>query len=163
MIIYLLSNIVCNLHSFFDLTYFWEVGQKYINIFVRFLVQMKTSESHSEINWPLVRTYWCTIIGFPWRNCLQVEESPFSHFCPIKTTQWRACLTNNSVKGVHTPPSDLFSQRIDVGLGLATLYVALKNKDVNVSNLEPGPKTKYIHTHLLELHTVPNLIYSVSL
>ena len=42
-----------NLHSFFDLTYFREVGQKYRNIFVRFLVQMKTSKSHIEINWPL--------------------------------------------------------------------------------------------------------------
>ena len=39
------------MHSFFDLTYFREVGQKYRNIFV--LVQMKTSKSHSEINWPL--------------------------------------------------------------------------------------------------------------
>ena len=42
------------MHSFFDLTYFREVGQKYRNIFVRFLVQMKTSKSHSEINWPLL-------------------------------------------------------------------------------------------------------------
>ena len=29
------------------------LGQKYRNIFVRFLVQMKTSKSHSEFNWPL--------------------------------------------------------------------------------------------------------------
>ena len=34
----------------FDLTYFREVGQKYRNIFVRLLVQMKTSKDHSEIN-----------------------------------------------------------------------------------------------------------------
>ena len=33
--------------------YLREVGQKYRNIFVRFLVQMKTSKSHSEINRPL--------------------------------------------------------------------------------------------------------------
>ena len=39
--------------SFFDLTCFREVGQKYRNIFFHFLVQMKTSKSHSEINWPL--------------------------------------------------------------------------------------------------------------
>ena len=37
----------------FDLIYFRGVGQKYRNIFVRFLVQMKTSKSHSEIIWPL--------------------------------------------------------------------------------------------------------------
>ena len=42
------------MHSFFDLTYFREVGQKYKNIFVRFLVQIKTSKSYFEINWPLV-------------------------------------------------------------------------------------------------------------
>ena len=48
---YLSSNmIIC---IFFDLAYYREVGQKYRNIFVRFLVQMKTSKSHSEINWPL--------------------------------------------------------------------------------------------------------------
>ena len=45
---YLSSN--NNLHSLFDLTYFREVGQKYRNIFVRVLVQMKTSKSLSEIN-----------------------------------------------------------------------------------------------------------------
>ena len=42
-----------NLHSFFDLTYFREVGQKHRNIFVRFLVERKTPKSHSEIKWPL--------------------------------------------------------------------------------------------------------------
>ena len=36
-----------------DLTYFRKVGQKYRNILVRFLVQMKKSKSHSEINRPL--------------------------------------------------------------------------------------------------------------
>ena len=36
--------------SFLDLTYFREVGQKYRNILVGLLVQMKTSKSHSEIN-----------------------------------------------------------------------------------------------------------------
>ena len=45
------------MHSFFDLTYFREVGQKYRNIFVRFLVQMKTSKSHFEIIWPLIMSY----------------------------------------------------------------------------------------------------------
>ena len=45
--------IIYNLHSFFDLTYSREVGQNYRNIFVGFLVQMKTSKSHFEINWPL--------------------------------------------------------------------------------------------------------------
>ena len=39
--------IICIL---FYLTCFREVGQKYKNIFVRFLAQMKTSKSHSEIN-----------------------------------------------------------------------------------------------------------------
>ena len=47
---YLISNTYDNLHSFFDLTYFRKVRQKYRNIFNRFLVQMKTSKSHCEIN-----------------------------------------------------------------------------------------------------------------
>ena len=42
-----------NLHSFFDLTHFWELGQKYKNIFVQIFVQMKTSKFAFEINWPL--------------------------------------------------------------------------------------------------------------
>ena len=57
----IISNIKFALF-FFYLTYFRERGQKYKNIFVRFLVQMKTSKSHSEINWPLgkntVRQTW---------------------------------------------------------------------------------------------------------
>ena len=44
------------MHSFFDLTHFRELGQKYKNIFLRFLVQMKTSKFAFEINWPLVLT-----------------------------------------------------------------------------------------------------------
>ena len=41
---YLSSNIIiCIL--FFYLTHFRELGQKYKNIFVRFLVQMKTSSA----------------------------------------------------------------------------------------------------------------------
>ena len=46
---YLSSVQYDNLHSFFDLTYFREVGQKHRNIFVRFLVERKTPKSHSEI------------------------------------------------------------------------------------------------------------------
>ena len=46
---YLSSNIII-FFPFFDLTYFREVGQKHRNIFVGFLIQMKTSENHSEIN-----------------------------------------------------------------------------------------------------------------
>ena len=38
---------------FFHLTQFRELGQKYRNIFVRFLVQMKTLNFAFEINWPL--------------------------------------------------------------------------------------------------------------
>ena len=41
---------------FFYLTHFRELGQKYKNIFVRFLVQMKTSKFAFEINWPLEST-----------------------------------------------------------------------------------------------------------
>ena len=40
-----------------------EVGQKYGNVFVRFLVQMKTSKSNSEINWPLA-TNWAMRVVF---------------------------------------------------------------------------------------------------
>ena len=39
---------------FFHLTHFRELGQKYKNIFVQFLVQMKTLNFAFEINWPLV-------------------------------------------------------------------------------------------------------------
>ena len=44
------------MQSFFGLTYFRQLGQKYRNIFVSFLVQMKTSKSNSEINRPLQYT-----------------------------------------------------------------------------------------------------------
>ena len=46
-------------HYFYDLTHFR--GQGYRNIFVRFLVQMKTPKSRSEINRPLATIYQCTI------------------------------------------------------------------------------------------------------
>ena len=41
------------MHSFFDLTHFRELGPKYKNIFVWYLVQMKTSKFAFKINWPL--------------------------------------------------------------------------------------------------------------
>ena len=54
--VHLLSNIkICIL--FFDLAHFIELGQKYKNIFVRFLVQMETSKFAFEIIWPL-EDYW---------------------------------------------------------------------------------------------------------
>jgi hypothetical protein len=62
---YLSSNTYNNLHSFFDLTYFRGVGQKYRNIFVRFLVQMKTSKGHSEINRPLVLPHARSVGSLP--------------------------------------------------------------------------------------------------
>ena len=43
--------------TFFDLTSFYRLGQKYENIFVRFLVQMKTLKSLFEINWPMGKIY----------------------------------------------------------------------------------------------------------
>ena len=45
------------LHSCFDLAHFRELGQKYKNIFVWFMVQMKTSKYAFEINWPLDLAY----------------------------------------------------------------------------------------------------------
>ena len=53
---YLSSNIIiciCFL-IWFDLTHFRKLRQKYRNILVRFLVQMKTLKFASEISWPLV-------------------------------------------------------------------------------------------------------------
>ena len=41
------------LHYFFNLITFYRLGQKYENIFVRFLEQMKTLNRPFEINWPL--------------------------------------------------------------------------------------------------------------
>ena len=46
------------MHSFFDFIHFRELGQKYKNIFVRFLVQMKTSKFAFEIIWPLPEVSW---------------------------------------------------------------------------------------------------------
>ena len=48
---HLSSNIITCI--FFYLTHLRELGQKYKNFFVRFLVQMKTSKLAFEINWPL--------------------------------------------------------------------------------------------------------------
>ena len=50
---HLSSNIITCI--FFYLTQFRELGQQYKNIFIRFLVQIKTLKSASEINWPLAR------------------------------------------------------------------------------------------------------------
>ena len=50
---YVSFNIIICL-CFFHLTHFRELGQKYKNIFVRFLVQMETLNFALEINWPLV-------------------------------------------------------------------------------------------------------------
>ena len=57
------------LHYLFDLTSFYRLGQKYKNVFVRFLVQMKTLKSPFEINWPLTlqcnvqfEQYWTMIM-----------------------------------------------------------------------------------------------------
>ena len=44
------------LHYFFDLTSFYRLGQKYRNIFVLFLVQMKTLKFAFEIYWPVTQT-----------------------------------------------------------------------------------------------------------
>ena len=69
---YLSSNIIHNLHSFFDFTHFRELGQKYKNIFVQFLVQMKTSKFAFEINWPLVRLSYldeAAVIHKDYPNC----------------------------------------------------------------------------------------------
>ena len=45
------------MHLFFHLIHFRELRQKYKNIFVRFLVQMKTLNFAFEIKWPLT-THW---------------------------------------------------------------------------------------------------------
>ena len=72
------------LHYFFDLTSFYRLGQKYKNIFVRFLVQMKTLKSPFEINWPLVTNiinHYCRftvrqILAFwPWEPLLVLQMS----------------------------------------------------------------------------------------
>ena len=52
---YVSSNMIICL-CFFHLTHFRELGQKYRNIFVLFLVQMKTLNFAFEINWPLKST-----------------------------------------------------------------------------------------------------------
>ena len=60
---------------FFSLTHFRELGQKYKNIFVRFLVQMKTSKFALEINWhlqsaiPYYLTQTVSSINFIFSDC----------------------------------------------------------------------------------------------
>ena len=68
------------MHSFFDLTYFREVGQKNRNIFVHFLVQMKTSKSHSEIIWPLRWLWLWNNIGFMKLGLLCLKVNRFNIF-----------------------------------------------------------------------------------
>jgi hypothetical protein len=74
-----------NLHSFFDLTYFREVGQKYRHIFVHFLVQMKTSKSHSESFWPLGVVSWSRPVDTPWNQSIHFSNLniffSFLNFC----------------------------------------------------------------------------------
>ena len=64
---YLSSNII--MFILFYLTHFRELGQIYKNIFVRFLVQMKTSKFTFEIIWPLVllETLWVFVFNLIWR------------------------------------------------------------------------------------------------
>ena len=47
---YFLPNMYIILQSFFDLTHFRELGQKYKKKIFRFLAQMKTSKFAFEIN-----------------------------------------------------------------------------------------------------------------
>ena len=51
------------MHYCFELTYFKEVGLKYRNIFFHFLVQMKTSKSHSKINWPFLKYFPALLVS----------------------------------------------------------------------------------------------------
>ena len=52
------------LHYFFDLTSFYRLGQKYKNIFIHFLVQMKTLKFAFEIYWPLIISYSICVFYF---------------------------------------------------------------------------------------------------
>ena len=70
---YLSFNIIICIS--FDLTHFRELGQKYKNIFVVFLVQMKIFKSAFEINWPLETTH--SKLGVFWgRHMLLCPEKP---------------------------------------------------------------------------------------
>ena len=52
------------------LTSFYRLGQKCKNIFVRFLIQMKTLKFAFEINWPLIITR-CAFIYFQEKSCFR--------------------------------------------------------------------------------------------
>ena len=65
------------MHLFFDLTHFRELGQNYRNILVRFLVQIKTLKFASQINWPLLRTYydsWLFFLVCWWTDWIQTKS-----------------------------------------------------------------------------------------
>ena len=68
------------LDYFFDLTSFYRLGQKYKNIFIRFLVQMKTLKFAYEIYWPLL---FLDYFFRPWfandKKIPLILEIPFWH------------------------------------------------------------------------------------
>ena len=64
---------------FFHLIHFREVGQIYKNIFVRFLVQMKTVNFAFEINWPL-RPWHDTV---DWNSFFAISKEKGSSYSNI--------------------------------------------------------------------------------
>ena len=70
------------LHYFFDLTSFYRLGQKYKNIFVCFLVQMKTLKFAFEINWPLLVAIRNMVI-----QCMQLSQNVHINVVKI-ITNW---------------------------------------------------------------------------
>ena len=112
---YLSSNIIICI-VFFDLTYFRAVGQKYTSIFVHFLVQMKTSKSHSEINWPL--------IGFTVASCFFLCRRIFS---VLLTRSFRSAFFVLSLFLVEDKENSVL-QSLEFGFILLLLLLQKKEK-----------------------------------
>ena len=88
---YLSSNVIICILYF---NYFREVGQKYTYIFFCFLVQMKTSKSHSEINRPLAGTLQCVEgLIFYMKN---PSIAKFQKFFELPKPPWSAQTVENS-------------------------------------------------------------------
>ena len=77
------------LHYFFDLTSFYRLGHKYKNIFVRFLVQMKTLKFAFEIYWPLAEYKFNATSKQLWPNCGLVRNMYRNPSClNVQSIQW---------------------------------------------------------------------------
>ena len=161
---YVSYNIIICILSF-DLTHFRELGQNYRNISVQFLVQMKTSELASEINWPIeftsfrsggftirsdktVRRFACRkfsqkrtkefVCFLPWRVKKQKTNKKNSFVCFLgESTAHRS--TYGFIWPLHIPTGWKTGKSPQKGfcyIVLCTTFLSSWNRYCNFSNIE---------------------------